>query len=117
MRAGRSRRAGFLAHADHHIGRLLDYLEESGRRDNTMVIVVSDNRASGEVPRQRPAHNQVSGAVRVHDLLLAEAEQALEAAPDALPSPVPSLSRHPIVVHIRHCVARKSLGGGWLWQR
>jgi arylsulfatase A-like enzyme len=22
--------AGFLAHADHHIGRLLDYLEETG---------------------------------------------------------------------------------------
>jgi arylsulfatase len=40
--------AGFLAHADHHIGRLLDYLEESGQRDNTMIIVVSDNGASGE---------------------------------------------------------------------
>jgi arylsulfatase len=40
--------AGFLAHADHHIGRLLDYLEESGQRDSTMVIVVSDNGASGE---------------------------------------------------------------------
>src|SRR6202012_383390 len=40
--------AGFLAHADHHIGRLLDYLEESGQRENTMIIVVSDNSASGE---------------------------------------------------------------------
>jgi len=40
--------AGFLAHADHHIGRLLDYLEETGQRGNTMVIVVSDNGASGE---------------------------------------------------------------------
>ena len=40
--------AGFLAHADHHIGRLLDYLEETGQRDNTMVILVSDNGASGE---------------------------------------------------------------------
>src|ERR1035438_9938718 len=40
--------AGFLAHADHHVGRLLDYLEESGQRDNTMIIVVSDNGASGE---------------------------------------------------------------------
>ena len=40
--------AGFLAHADHHIGRLLDYLEEFGLRENTMVIVVSDNGASGE---------------------------------------------------------------------
>jgi arylsulfatase A-like enzyme len=40
--------AGFLAHADHHIGRLLDYLEQSGQRENTIVIVVSDNGASGE---------------------------------------------------------------------
>jgi arylsulfatase len=40
--------AGFLAHADHHLGRLLDYLEESGQRENTMIIVVSDNGASGE---------------------------------------------------------------------
>jgi arylsulfatase A-like enzyme len=40
--------AGFLAHADHHIGRLLDYLEESGQSENTLVILVSDNGASGE---------------------------------------------------------------------
>jgi arylsulfatase A-like enzyme len=40
--------AGMLAHVDHHIGRLLDYLEESGRSDNTIVILVSDNGASGE---------------------------------------------------------------------
>ena len=30
------------------IGRLLDYLEETGQRENTLVIVVSDNGASGE---------------------------------------------------------------------
>jgi arylsulfatase len=40
--------AGFLSHADFHIGRLLDYLEETGQRDNTLVILVSDNGASGE---------------------------------------------------------------------
>ena len=40
--------AGFLAHADHHIGRLLDYLDSTGQRENTIVIVVSDNGASGE---------------------------------------------------------------------
>ena len=40
--------AGFLAHADAQIGRLLDYLEETGQRENTMVILVSDNGASGE---------------------------------------------------------------------
>ena len=40
--------AGFLAHADHHIGRLLDYLEQTDELENTMVVVVSDNGASGE---------------------------------------------------------------------
>jgi arylsulfatase A-like enzyme len=40
--------AGFLSHVDHHIGRLLDYLEATGQRENTLVIVVSDNGASGE---------------------------------------------------------------------
>jgi arylsulfatase len=40
--------AGFLAHADHHIGRVLDFLEASDQLENTLVIVVSDNGASGE---------------------------------------------------------------------
>ncbi len=40
--------AGFLSHADHEIGRLLDYLEASGQLDNTIVVLVSDNGASGE---------------------------------------------------------------------
>jgi len=40
--------AGFLAHTDHYIGVLLDYLEWSGQRENTLVILVSDNGASGE---------------------------------------------------------------------
>ena len=40
--------AGFLAHADHHIGRLLDYLEKTDQLENTVIVVVSDNGASGE---------------------------------------------------------------------
>ncbi len=40
--------AGFLSHADHQIGRLLDYLDESGQLDNTIIVLVSDNGASGE---------------------------------------------------------------------
>jgi len=31
--------AGFLAHADHHIGRLLDYLEHTNQLENTMIVV------------------------------------------------------------------------------
>ena len=40
--------AGFLAHTDHHIGRLLDFLRKIGEFDNTLIMVVSDNGASAE---------------------------------------------------------------------
>jgi arylsulfatase len=40
--------AGFLSHTDYHIGRLLDYLDETGQLDNTILVLVSDNGASGE---------------------------------------------------------------------
>ena len=40
--------AGFLAHADHQIGRVLDALEAQGDLDDTVVVVVSDNGCSGE---------------------------------------------------------------------
>jgi arylsulfatase len=40
--------AGFLEHTDAQIGRILDYLEELGELENTLVIVTSDNGASAE---------------------------------------------------------------------
>jgi arylsulfatase len=40
--------AGFVSHADDQLGRMLDYLEESGQLENTMIVLVSDNGASGE---------------------------------------------------------------------
>ena len=40
--------AGFLSYTDEQIGRVLDYLEESGQLDNTIIVVISDNGASGE---------------------------------------------------------------------
>ena len=40
--------AGYIAYYDDRIGRIIDYLEESGQLDNTIIVVVSDNGASGE---------------------------------------------------------------------
>lgn len=40
--------AGFCSYTDHELGRLIDYLEESGEINNTIILVVSDNGASGE---------------------------------------------------------------------
>ncbi len=40
--------AGYVSYTDAEIGRLLDYLQESGQMDNTIIVVLSDNGASGE---------------------------------------------------------------------
>jgi arylsulfatase A-like enzyme len=40
--------AGFLSYTDAQIGRILDYLEESGQLENTIIVTISDNGASGE---------------------------------------------------------------------
>ena len=40
--------AGYLSYTDDQLGRVLDYLEESGELDNTLIVVVSDNGGSGE---------------------------------------------------------------------
>jgi arylsulfatase len=40
--------AGQLEHADQEFGRILDYLEAIGERDNTIVVILSDNGSSAE---------------------------------------------------------------------
>jgi arylsulfatase len=40
--------AGYESYTDHHMGRILDYLEDIGDLDNTLIIIMSDNGASGE---------------------------------------------------------------------
>lgn len=40
--------AGFLSYTDTQLKRLLDFLEQTGDRDDTLIILVSDNGASSE---------------------------------------------------------------------
>lgn len=40
--------AAMVDNLDHNIGRLLDYLRESGQYDNTLIVFMSDNGAAGE---------------------------------------------------------------------
>ena len=40
--------AGFCEHMDHHVGRLIDFLEQMGELDNTLIMFISDNGASSE---------------------------------------------------------------------
>jgi arylsulfatase len=40
--------AGFSEYTDHQIGRIVDFLEETGQLDNTLILYCADNGASGE---------------------------------------------------------------------
>jgi arylsulfatase len=40
--------AGFSEYTDAQVGRIVDYLEESGQLDNTLIFYCADNGASGE---------------------------------------------------------------------
>jgi arylsulfatase A-like enzyme len=40
--------AGYVSYTDDQVGRVVDFLQSSGELDNTIIVVVSDNGASGE---------------------------------------------------------------------
>lgn len=40
--------AGYVSYADDQLGRVIDFLADAGQLDNTLIIVISDNGASGE---------------------------------------------------------------------
>lgn len=40
--------AAFVTHCDEQIGRVIDFLKETGKYENTLIVLVSDNGASGE---------------------------------------------------------------------
>ncbi len=40
--------AGYCSYTDYEFGRVVDYLEQTGELDNTIIVVISDNGASGE---------------------------------------------------------------------
>ncbi len=86
--------AAFLDHTDAQLGRLFQYLEDSGQLDNTIVMLTSDNGASGFGGRRgmfsmpRPGHGQSSneGSLRgvPTDVSAAIEEQSVEDAQDLL---------------------------------
>ncbi len=40
--------AGFLTHADHYIGELIQFLKDLGEYENTLIMLISDNGSSAE---------------------------------------------------------------------
>jgi len=62
--------AGALSHADSQIGRLLDAIEQSGQRDNTLVIfIMGDNGASAEGSLQGTTNEVATAANGVTESL------------------------------------------------
>jgi arylsulfatase A-like enzyme len=53
--------AGFLSHTDHHVGRLLDTIEELGIMDETLIyVIIGDNGASAEGTLQGSFNEMIS---------------------------------------------------------
>ena len=50
--------AAMVDNMDFHIGRMIDYLEQTGQRDNTIIIFMSDNGAAGYGPGRNKAFPQ-----------------------------------------------------------
>ena len=64
--------AGFLEHTDDQVGRLIDYLKESGQYENTLIFLMSDNGAAPEAGVEgnfvRPYGDQTAVA-EMYDML------------------------------------------------
>lgn len=50
--------AAMVENMDHHIGRLLDYLRQSGELDNTFIMFMSDNGSDGNSPVDLPGNRE-----------------------------------------------------------
>lgn len=61
--------AGFLEHTDAQIGRLVDYLKESGQYENTVIFLMSDNGAAPEAGVQGNFEDPYSGDMTVEEML------------------------------------------------
>ena len=65
--------AAFLTHTDAQIGRILDELHSSGELDNTIIVLISDNGASGEggphgsVNHLSQLNNHLEDLAQLHD--------------------------------------------------
>ena len=58
--------AGFLDHTDAQLGRVIDHLEQSGQLDNTIIMLTSDNGASG-MGGPRGLLNPAAGGLGIAD--------------------------------------------------
>jgi arylsulfatase A-like enzyme len=56
--------AAFSEYTDVQVGRIVDYLEESGQLENTLILYCADNGASGEGARRTDRSTRTSSLTR-----------------------------------------------------
>lgn len=66
----RARNVAFIEHLDHQIGRVMEYLETSGLRKNTLIVFTSDNGGSlryeqRNLPLRGGKQDMYEGGIRV----------------------------------------------------
>ena len=80
--------AGFSEYTDHQVGRIVDYLEESGQLDNTIIFYCADNGASGEgSPNGSVNEGKYFNALPRHDRGEPAADRQARVAGDVQPLP------------------------------
>jgi len=72
--------AGFLEHTDHHVGRLIDALDELEALDNTLVyVIIGDNGASAEGSLQGTFNEMISiqgfGHLETEDYMVSKLDE------------------------------------------
>jgi arylsulfatase A-like enzyme len=67
--------AAYLEHADTEIGRLIQYLDQLGRLDNTIIVTISDNGATAEGGAEG-AFNYVLQNSQIHPTAESPTDQA-----------------------------------------
>jgi len=61
--------AGYITHTDEQIGRLIDYLKDSGHYNNTLVFLMSDNGAAPEAGVEGNFARPYGDTLSVYDML------------------------------------------------
>jgi arylsulfatase A-like enzyme len=66
----RAKNVAFIEHLDHHIGRILEYLEKSGLSENTLIVFTSDNGGAlryeqKNLPLRGGKQDMYEGGIRV----------------------------------------------------
>ncbi|MDA8632737.1 sulfatase [Verrucomicrobiales bacterium] len=111
-RQGKPGYASMIECVDQSIGRVLASLEQSGRKDNTLIIFTSDNGgfagATSNAPLRANKGSHYEGGIRV-PLIFAGAGIGMN-APDGIDLPVISCDLYPTILAFTQSPMRKTDG-------